>query len=103
MRPGAERHAAPACLTGWRGGRSERLPDVEGQGAASEGNTGGGRRDRATRGARSEGHRAAGRRSGPGGGGGVQQRRKQRGDRDWGRRRGSGCKKQKTQGPHCNV
>jgi hypothetical protein len=30
----------------------ERLPDVEERGTASEGNAGGGRRDRATRGAR---------------------------------------------------
>jgi hypothetical protein len=59
MRPGAERQAAPACLTGRRGGRSGRLLDVEEQGTASEGNAGGGRRDRVTRGARSEGRRAA--------------------------------------------
>jgi hypothetical protein len=31
-RPGAERQAAPACLTGRRGGRSGRLPDVENEG-----------------------------------------------------------------------
>jgi hypothetical protein len=70
-RPGAERQAAPACLTGRRGGRSGHLPDVEERGATSAGNAGGGRRDRATRGARCRGRRAAGRRSGPGGGGGV--------------------------------
>jgi hypothetical protein len=102
-RLGAERRAAPTCPTGRRGSRSGRLPDVEERGTASEGNAGGGRRDRATCGARSEGRRAAGRRSGPGEGGGVQQRRRQREDRDWGRQRRPGCKEQKTQGPHCNV
>jgi hypothetical protein len=93
-----ERRAAPACLTGRRGGHSGHLLDVEERGAASAGNAGGGRRDRATRGARSEGRRAAGRRSGPGRGSGVQQRRKQREDRDWGRRRGPGCKKAENTG-----
>jgi hypothetical protein len=69
MQPGAERQAAPACLTGRRDGRSGRLPDVEERGATSAGNAGGGRRDKATRGARCRGRRAAGRCSGPGGGG----------------------------------
>jgi hypothetical protein len=40
----------------------ERLPDMEERGTASEGNAGGGRRDRATRGARC---RAAGARGRP--------------------------------------
>jgi hypothetical protein len=43
----------------------ERLPDVEERGTASEGNAGGGRRDRATRGARSGWRRAAGARGLP--------------------------------------
>jgi hypothetical protein len=46
--------------------------------------------------------RAAGWRTWPGRGGGMQQRRS-RGDRDWRRRRGPSCKKQKVQGPHCNT
>jgi hypothetical protein len=49
--PDTERRAAPACLTGRRGGRSGCLPDVEEQGAASAGTAGGGRRDGSTRGA----------------------------------------------------
>jgi hypothetical protein len=57
MRPGTEWRAAPACPTGRRGGRSGRLPDVEERGTTSEGNAGGGRRDRAMLGAR---RRAAG-------------------------------------------
>jgi hypothetical protein len=61
-RPGAERRAAPACLTGRRGSRSGRLPNVEERGTASEGNAGGGRRDRAMRGAR---RKAAGARGWP--------------------------------------
>jgi hypothetical protein len=51
-RPGAERQTAPVCLTGRRGGRSGRLPDVEERGVASAGDAGGGRRSRATRGTR---------------------------------------------------
>jgi hypothetical protein len=74
--PGEERQAAPACLTGRRGGRSGRLPDVEKRGAASAGDADGGRRSRATRGVRCRGAQSCRRRSGPGGGGGVQQGRK---------------------------
>jgi hypothetical protein len=51
MQPDAERRAVPACLTGRRGGRSGRLPNVEEQGAASAGTAGCGRRDGSTRGA----------------------------------------------------
>jgi hypothetical protein len=51
----AERRAAPACLMGRRGGRSGHLPDVEERGAASAGNAGDERRNRATRGARCRG------------------------------------------------
>jgi hypothetical protein len=49
-----------------------------------------------------EGRRAAGRRSGPGAGGGVQQRRS-RGGREGGRRRGLKCNFRETQGLHCKA
>jgi hypothetical protein len=62
--------------------------------------TGGGERGGATRGREAQSCRAAhmagqGRRRAA--------EEKQSGDRDWGRRRGPGCKKQKVQGPHCNA
>jgi hypothetical protein len=49
-----------------------------------------------------EGRRAAGRRSGPGAGGGVQQRRS-RGGREGGRRRGLKRNFRETQGLHCKA
>jgi hypothetical protein len=49
--PDAERRAAPACLTGRRGGRSGHRPNVEGGGMASAGTAGDGRKSSVTRGA----------------------------------------------------
>jgi hypothetical protein len=75
-------------------------PYVARGGEDSKGSTGGGERGGATRGRVAPSCRAAhmagqGRRHAA--------KEKQRGDRDWGRRRGPGCKKQKVQGPHCKA
>jgi hypothetical protein len=53
---GRRRHARRDGVAAAR----DRLPDVEERGTASEGNAGGGRRDRATRGVRSGWRRVAG-------------------------------------------
>jgi hypothetical protein len=72
----------------------ERLPDVEERGTASEGNTGGGRRDRATRGAR---RRATGARGRPAAG--VTRAQRSRGDRGLGEDDGGpGCKSRNHRG-----
>jgi hypothetical protein len=58
---GRHRHARRDGVAAAR----DRLPDVEERGTASEGNAGGGRRDRATRGVRSGWRRVAGARGRP--------------------------------------